>query len=148
MGSPNPTCGSVYGGDTGDSKRLLVRAQRESPPALASSDMLGRWKPEGSDTYIRSYGGRVARLQATFAEAARSRDREGELDEREIAAGLGSWLLRTRKLAQSPANMLRRKWANERIVADPLGPWAARTISGRRTARRKPAPAEAATEEG
>ena len=82
MGSPNPTCGSVYGGDTGDSKRLLVRAQRESSATRRpSSDMLGRWKPEGSDTYIRSYGGRVARLQATFAEAARSRDREGELDE-------------------------------------------------------------------
>ena len=36
----------------GDCERLLVRAQREG---------------------IRSYAGRVARLQATFAEAARSR---------------------------------------------------------------------------
>ena len=42
----------------------------ENPPT--DKDILGRWKPEGSDTYARSYGGRVARLQATFATAARS----------------------------------------------------------------------------
>ena len=45
--------------------------------------MLGRWKSEDSDIYMRAYGGRVARLQAIFAQAARSEDREGELDERE-----------------------------------------------------------------
>ena len=33
-------------------------------------DLLGRWKPEGSDTYARSYGGRVAKLQLKFAVAA------------------------------------------------------------------------------
>ena len=36
----------------------------ENPPT--DKDILGRWKPEGSDTYARSYGGRVARLQAIF----------------------------------------------------------------------------------
>ena len=41
----------------------------EAPPV--DKDILGRWKPEGSDTYARSYGGRVARLQAAFAAAAR-----------------------------------------------------------------------------
>ena len=40
------------------------------PTALAiigvqspEKDLLGRWKPEGSDIYARSYGGRVAKLQ-------------------------------------------------------------------------------------
>ena len=47
----------------------------------------------------RSYAGRVAPLQALFAESARAPDREAELDDRAIAAGLGSWLLRTGKLA-------------------------------------------------
>ena len=42
----------VDGWGDGDCERLLVRAQREG---------------------IRSYAGRVARLQATFAEPARSR---------------------------------------------------------------------------
>ena len=49
----------------------MVGAQRASGPAdgakpipPADRDMLGRWKPdEGWDAYIRSYGGRVARLQ-------------------------------------------------------------------------------------
>ena len=41
-------------------------------------DLLGRWKPEGSDVYARSFGGRVARLQALFAEVARGADRYDE----------------------------------------------------------------------
>ena len=44
----------------------------ESP--RLEKDMFDRWKPEGSDTYARCYIGRVARLQAAFATAARSRD--------------------------------------------------------------------------
>ena len=35
--------------------------------APSDKDILGRWKPEGSDTYARSYKARVARLQATLA---------------------------------------------------------------------------------
>ena len=65
------------------------------PTALAilgvtdsEKDILGRWKPEGSDTYVRSYGGRVARLQARYATAARDDNRYSLLDEREIAANL------------------------------------------------------------
>ena len=56
-------------------------------------DLLGRWKPEGSDVYARSFGGRVARLQALFAGAAREADRYTRLDEREIAADLVPWLM-------------------------------------------------------
>ena len=29
-------------------------------------DLLGRWKPEGSDVYARSFEGRVARLQVSL----------------------------------------------------------------------------------
>ena len=43
------------------------------PIPLADRDMLGMWKPEGSDTYMKAYGGRVARLQAINA-------RFGEID--------------------------------------------------------------------
>ena len=31
---------------------------------VQDKDLLGRWKPEGSDTYARTFAGRVARLQA------------------------------------------------------------------------------------
>ena len=50
------------------------------------------------DTYARSYGGRVARLQAAFAAAARGRDHHDVLDEREIASGLKDWLVGKDKL--------------------------------------------------
>ena len=62
------------------------------PTALAilgvtdsEKDILGWWKPEGSDTYVRSYGGRVARLQAKYAIAAREDNRYQALDERECS---------------------------------------------------------------
>ncbi|CAE7469080.1 unnamed protein product, partial [Symbiodinium microadriaticum] len=74
-------------------------------------DLLGRWKPEGSDTYARSFGGRVARLQALFAEVARGADRYQRLDEREIAADL----------AELTVEGLRRSWREGSLGApDPI----------------------------
>ena len=40
----------------------------EVPPQ--DKDLLGRWKPEGSHTYARTFAERVARLQALFAKVA------------------------------------------------------------------------------
>ena len=87
------------------------------PTALAilgvtdsEKDILGRWKPEGSDTYVRSYGGRVSRLQSRYAAAAREDDRYFRLDEREIAANLLDWLQDRRKLSEEAS----------RAIVDPL----------------------------
>ena len=73
------------------------------PTALAilgvtdsEKDILRRWKPKGSDTYVRSYGGRVARLQSRYAAAAREDSHYSMLDEREIAANLLDWLQEAR----------------------------------------------------
>ena len=63
----------------------LLRAQKEE------RDMLGRWKPDGSDTYIRMYNGVIARLQQQFAKSARGAERHKELDERDIESAM-SWL--------------------------------------------------------
>ena len=68
-------------------------------------DLLGRWKPEGSDVYARSFGGRVARLQALFAEVARGADRYQKLDEREIAADLVPWLMERPGLSREQAEL-------------------------------------------
>ena len=76
----------------------------EIPPH--DKDLLGRWKPEGSDTYARSFGGLVARLQALFAEVVRRADRYTRLDEREIAADLVPWSGRTYR-ATRPNSVLR-----------------------------------------
>ena len=64
----------------------LLRAQKEE------RDMLGRWKPDGSDTYIRMYNGVIARLQQQFAKSARGAERHKELDERDIIESAMSWL--------------------------------------------------------
>ena len=64
----------------------LLRAQKEE------RDMLGRWKPDGSDTYIRMYNGVIARLQQQFAKSARGAERFKELDERDIIESAMSWL--------------------------------------------------------
>ena len=55
-------------------------------------DMLGRWKPDGSDTYIRMYNGIVSRLQQQFARALRDGNRTAMLDERDIVESANSWL--------------------------------------------------------
>ncbi|CAE7721265.1 unnamed protein product, partial [Symbiodinium sp. KB8] len=81
---------------------------------LPLKDLLGRWKPEGSDIYARSFGGRVARLQALFAEVARGADRYQKLDESEIAADLVPWLMERPGLSRVQAELtvegLRRSW--------------------------------------
>ena len=78
-------------------------------------DLLGRWKPEGSDVYARSFGGRVARLQALFAGAAREADRYTRLDEREIAADLVPWLMERSKLRRRRGG----PWAPDPLPATP-----------------------------
>eukprot|EP00435_Cladocopium_sp_Y103_P053932 s1116_g17.t1 len=65
----------------------LLRVSRDE------RDMLGRWKPEGSDTYIRMYNGVVSRLQHQFAVAVRSPNRTGLLDERDVVESAHSWLV-------------------------------------------------------
>ena len=83
----------------------------EAPPS--DKDILGRWKVEGSDTYARSYGGRVARLQAVFAEAARSSRHYEMLDEREIASGLKDWLIGKDKLDLQRSTHLSEELASQ-----------------------------------
>ena len=75
-GGFGPPPGDGWATDCGPD--LLVGTARVLPTGLslnpippADRDMLGRWKPEGSDIYMRAYGGRVARLQAIYADAGR-----------------------------------------------------------------------------
>ena len=87
-------------------------------------DLLGRWKPEGSDTYARSYGGRVAKLQLKFAVAARDENRY--LDERDVASSLQDWLKDRRSLpeetAAEVAGKLADKWRTGKIQVDQAPP--------------------------
>ena len=89
----------VQGYWTEHSERLVLPtglSVLETP--LTDKDILGTWKPEGSDTYTRSYEGRVARLEATFANTARRANHYEDLDERETASGFKDWLVGKDKL--------------------------------------------------
>ena len=54
--------------------------------------MLGRWKPDGSDTYLRMYNGVVSRLQLQFARVARTGERSRTLDERDVIESAMPWI--------------------------------------------------------
>eukprot|EP00435_Cladocopium_sp_Y103_P014586 s4203_g3.t1 len=55
-------------------------------------DLVGRWKPDASDTYVRSYNGLVAQLQAQYGKALRKPNRFRLLDEVDIAESADAWL--------------------------------------------------------
>ena len=91
--------GAVQGFWTEHSKRsVLLTALSIIGVKASEKDLLGRWKPEGSDIYARSYGGRVAKLHRSYAEAARKEGRYAELDEKEIGETLADWLVERRGL--------------------------------------------------
>ena len=111
----------------------------EVPPQ--DKDLLGRWKPEGSDTYARTFAGRVARLQALFAKVARGADRYDRLDEREIAADMVPWLMERAKLSREQAELtvssLRRRWKEGDLgVPDSVSDIPAEGAAARRSSSR------------
>ena len=55
-------------------------------------DLVGRWKPDASDSYVRSYNGLVAKLQQKFAGALRKQSRSTLLDEIDVVESAESWL--------------------------------------------------------
>ena len=55
-------------------------------------NLIGRWKPDASDSYVRSYNGLVANLQLKFAKALRKPNRTKILDEVDILESAGAWL--------------------------------------------------------
>ena len=55
-------------------------------------DLIGRWKPDASDSYVRSYNGLVAKLQGKYAGVTRSEERSRTLDEIDVVESAQSWL--------------------------------------------------------
>ena len=56
-------------------------------------DLLGRWCPEGSDQYVRTYNAAVKRLQVKFSRAAGANNAYGRLDEGSALEDLKRWLV-------------------------------------------------------
>ena len=55
-------------------------------------DLLGRWQPEGSDQYVRTYNAVVGRLQRVYAETVRRKGAYEVLDEGAILEDIKVWL--------------------------------------------------------
>ena len=69
-------------------------------------DMLGRWCPDGADTYTRTYRAVVTRLQQKFAECARGPSAYRILDEPDIARELYQWLSNIRGMKSDQADKI------------------------------------------
>ena len=78
--------------------------------AKEERDMLGRWCPEGSDQYVRTFNAVVRRLQGIFAEAARKEDAYARLDEGAIAEDLKVWLHTHWDVPQNTAEQAVENW--------------------------------------
>ena len=86
-------------------------------------DLLGRWKPDGSDTYIRMYSGVVTKLQQQFAKAARDRRRFRILDEQEILESAISWLTDRVDVWSDPDIKAAVQWLEDSMRWEPQGLW-------------------------
>eukprot|EP00974_Lingulodinium_polyedra_P033754 3245959-Lingulodinium_polyedra.AAC.1 len=69
-------------------------------------DYCGRWSPEGSDGYARSFRAVVGRLQSLVAEEIRAGRAYLTFDESAIGAELGAWLRERRGMSDAAAEDL------------------------------------------
>ena len=69
-------------------------------------DLLGRWKPEGSDTYVRTYNAAVTRMQSQFAEVIRQGDGYRRFDEGSVLEELKGWWA---------SRMTSRNWSGRQV---------------------------------
>jgi hypothetical protein len=67
-------------------------------------DAIGRWRPEGSDVYVRTYHALVARLQEKVASAMKEVNRFELLQEKEIAQSFRTWVMDRHELTTEEAD--------------------------------------------
>jgi len=95
-------------------------SERATAPSLLATlgvqkserDLLGRWCPEGSDTYMRTYRTVVSKLQQKMAVALRSPTRYKDLEEHEIIPELVIWLRDRAHFNQVNANEVAETFAS------------------------------------
>ena len=80
-------------------------------------DALGRWRPEGSDTYMRSFSAKIKRIHRYLKSELEKQRLEGELDDHDVLEAAYDWLRSRRSMGDEEAR---------RIVNDfrsALGTW-------------------------
>ena len=89
-------------------------------------DLLGRWKPEGSDQYVRSYNTIIGRLQVKMALPVQAGEGYQAFDEGAVLEELKDWLVQKRGYQMDAAEGEVEEWKNsiggtfsfEKMVAD------------------------------
>ena len=73
-------------------------------------DLLGRWCPEGSDVYVRTYNAIVKKMQKRIVAVLRGESAYEELDEGSILEELKVWLHEKWTVPQEKANSVVEAW--------------------------------------
>ena len=69
----------------------------------AERDLIGRWQPEGSDAYVRTYNAAVGRLQRQFAKEIRGGRGYASFDEGSVLEEIKDWLVTHWKVDRTEA---------------------------------------------
>ena len=83
-------------------------------------DLLGRWSPEGSDQYVRTYNSVVGRLQQAYASAIRRGDAYHRLDEGAILEDLKVWMVEKWGIQESEARSSVDSWKAKIVTSGPF----------------------------
>ncbi len=83
-------------------------------------DLLGRWSPEGSDQYIRTYNSVVGRMQKAYAEAIRRGDAYHRLDEGAVLEELKVWLHERWGIQPAEASLAVEAWKGQVSTSGPF----------------------------
>ena len=73
-------------------------------------DLLGRWAPEGSDQYVRTYNAAVTRLQKLYAEPVREGRGYESFDEGAVLEDLKEWLVTKWYVEKGVAHQAVEEW--------------------------------------
>ena len=118
-------------------------------------DLLGRWCPEGSDQYIRTYNTVISRMQHRFAEVVRSGKSHQIFDEGGIYEDLKVWMTTHWKVEPENASAGVEKWKEvlklqnyapvEQLGRDPATPEAVSSSSSSSSSDEEPRTAVASS---
>ncbi|CAE7367520.1 unnamed protein product, partial [Symbiodinium pilosum] len=69
-------------------------------------DALGRWRPEGSDTYMRSFSAKFKRIHRYLKSELEKQRLEGELDDHDVLEAAYDWLRARRSMEDDAARQI------------------------------------------
>ena len=69
-------------------------------------DALGRWRPEGSNTYMRNFSAKIKRIHRYLKSELEKQRLEGELDDHDVLEAAYDWLRSRRSMGDEEARQI------------------------------------------